>query len=52
MWDLQSMSVTQSLPVFKKSLKQMYLDRQIEESVPSEEDHPCNYSCIDSVVNS
>jgi len=51
MCDLQSMSVSQSLPVFKKTLKRMYLDRQMEESAPREEDHPCNYSCIDSVVN-
>ena len=42
---------SESPSIFKKTLKRMYLDKQLEESAPSEEEHVCNYSCIDSVVN-
>ncbi len=49
--ELQSLSDSQSLPIFKKTLKRMYLDRQMDESAPCDDENVCNYSCIESVVN-
>jgi len=40
-----------SLTVFKKQLKLLYLEKQLEESIAKDDEHICNYSCIDSVVN-
>ena len=42
---------SESIAIFRTTLKRMYIDKQLEESAPIEDEHICNYSCIDSVVN-
>jgi len=37
--------------VFKKEVKNAYLRQQVEECTVVEDEHICNYSCIESVVN-
>jgi len=46
----QNCAIPNSMSMFKRHLKQIYLDKQTEESAPREED-VFNYSCIESVVN-
>ncbi len=37
--------------VFKRELGKAYLTRQADECSLAEDEHICNYSCIESVVN-